>query len=104
MNLTAESACHWCGKADALVALHTSDAEHQQWICVECEELAERTFNGLPCNPDEDDRAAPIHPEAREHRCWDHAQPAPAECADFDYVCRDCGAPLRSDSWYKHQE
>lgn len=44
------------------------------------------------------------HPAEREHHCWDHAEPAQPECLDFDYVCRDCGRALRSDSWYRFQE
>lgn len=62
-------------------------------------------------HPAGDDEAEPAKEEkedpgikTNEHRCWDHAEPAPIECQDFDYVCRFCGAPLRSDSWYKHQE
>lgn len=42
--------------------------------------------------------------KADEHRCWDHAERSPFDCKDFDYVCRFCGAPIRSDDWYKFQE
>ena len=48
-----QSVCACCGTADVSVSLHASDSEHQEWICSACDDLAERRFQGMPTNPDD---------------------------------------------------
>lgn len=53
MTWTTESACDWCHQFGVLTRFYPEEAEHQEWICEDCQRRFEQSWDSMGPEPEE---------------------------------------------------